>query len=71
MHQDRDMQKGNVYKQIICRKKKKIYIYIYIILKVSGDCKLITSQKSDSTNITTKAIVEVQQHNEKLCLLIF
>lgn len=45
-------------------------IYTYIILKVSGDCKLTTSQKSDSTNIT-KAIVEVQQHNEKLCLLIF
>lgn len=39
--------------------KKK---YIYITLKISSDCKLTTSQKSDSTNIITKAIVEVQQH---------
>lgn len=35
---------------------------IYITLKISSDCKLTTSQKSDSTNIITKAIVEVQQH---------
>lgn len=39
---------------------EKIYIYIYLILKASGDCKLTTRQRSDSTNIITKAIVEVQ-----------